>query len=125
MSAFDAVIFDLDGVLVDSEIWWDDVRADLAAAHGRQWTLDDRHAVMGANTPNWARIMRERLALDLSEAEIATAVVDAVVDRYRQQGAPVIEGAVDAVRRIAATLPVAVASSAMRMRTERSGPPAR
>jgi HAD superfamily hydrolase (TIGR01509 family) len=112
VSAFDAVIFDLDGVLVDSEIWWDDVRAELAAAHGREWTLEDRHAVMGANSPTWARIMRERLGLDLSEADIQVAVVDAMADRYRRLGAPAIDGAVDAVRRIGRSVPVAVASSA-------------
>ena len=114
VSAFDAVIFDLDGVLVDSEIWWDEVRAELAAAHGRAWTLEDRHAVMGANSPTWARIMRERLGLDLPEADIQAVIVDAMADRYRRLGAPEIAGAADAVRGIAASLPVAVASSAHR-----------
>lgn len=112
MSAFDAVIFDLDGVLVDSEIWWDQVRAELAGAHGRAWTLDDRRAVMGAKSPSWARIMRERLRLDLSEAEIESLVVGAMADRYRRLGAPAISGAADAVRRIAGSVPVALASSA-------------
>jgi HAD superfamily hydrolase (TIGR01509 family) len=106
------VIFDLDGVLVDSEIWWDEVRAAFASSHGRTWTEADRSAVMGANSAAWARIMRERLALDLPEADIERAIVDAVVARYRTDGAPRIEGAVGAVRRIAADRPVAVASSA-------------
>jgi HAD superfamily hydrolase (TIGR01509 family) len=101
-------------VLVDSEIWWDEVRADFAAAHGRPWGADDRAAVMGANSPTWSRIMRERLALGLPAAEIERAIVDGVVERYRTRGAPTIEGAVDAVRRIAAQRPVAVASSAHR-----------
>src|SRR6188508_551622 len=51
------VIFDLDGVLVDSEIWWDDVRRAFAAAHGRTWTEADRDAVMGANSAAWSRTM--------------------------------------------------------------------
>lgn len=101
-------------MLVDSEIWWDEVRADFAAAHGRRWAADDRAAVMGANSPTWSRVMRERLALDLPDAEIERAIVDGVVERYRTRGAPLIEGAVDAVRRIAARRPVAVASSAHR-----------
>ena len=114
MSRISCVIFDLDGVLVDSEIWWDEVRADFAADHGRSWTVADRAAVMGANSAAWARIMRERLHLDLSDTEIERAIVDGVVQRYRAEGAPRIDGAVEAVRRIAADRPVAVASSAHR-----------
>jgi HAD superfamily hydrolase (TIGR01509 family) len=101
-------------VLVDSEIWWDEVRQAFAAKHGRTWDQADRAAVMGANSRTWARIMRERLDLDMPEAEIEHAIVDGVVARYRAEGAPLIDGAVEAVRRIAATVPVAVASSAHR-----------
>ena len=112
MSLDGPVIFDLDGVIVDSEIWWDEVRQAFAMAHGRAWTEDDRAAVMGANSAAWSRIMRERLDLDLPEADIERAVVDAVVGRYHDEGAPDIPGAVETVRRIAADRPVAIASSA-------------
>jgi HAD superfamily hydrolase (TIGR01509 family) len=99
-------------VLVDSEIWWDEVRQAFAASHGRTWTEADRAAVMGANSPAWARIMRERLGLAMPEPEIEDAIVSAMVQRYANEGAPVIEGAADAVRRIGALDRVAVASSA-------------
>jgi HAD superfamily hydrolase (TIGR01509 family) len=99
-------------VLVDSEIWWDEVRARFAADHGRTWTKDDQAAVMGANSGAWARIMRERLDLPLPEAAIERAIVDGVVARYADEGAPLIEGAVEAVRRIARRWRVAIASSA-------------
>lgn len=69
---------------------------------------------MGANSRAWARIMRERLDLDLSEAAIEQAIVDGVVRRYGREGAPRIDGAVEAVRRIAAHRPVGLASSAHR-----------
>jgi HAD superfamily hydrolase (TIGR01509 family) len=109
-----AVIFDLDGVIVDSEIWWHEERAGWAAEHGLRWTEDDTRAVMGANSAAWARIMRERLGLaESAEPAIMEAIVDRVTERY-QTGAPVIDGAVEAVRRIAAEWPVAVASSAHR-----------
>jgi HAD superfamily hydrolase (TIGR01509 family) len=110
----ESVIFDLDGVIVDSEIWWDEVRRDFARDHGRVWTLEDRHAVMGANSRQWSATMRERLGLDLDAAEIERAVVDGVVDRYRREGPPAIPGAVDAVRRIAGRWPSALASSSHR-----------
>lgn len=111
---FRAVIFDLDGVLVDSEIWWDEVRADFARRHGRPWTEADRAAVMGANSRQWSETMRTRLGLSMSAAEIEREIVDGVVGRYRAQGAPVIDGAVDVVRRLAGRYRTAVASSAHR-----------
>lgn len=108
-----AVIFDLDGVIVDSEIWWHEVRVAWAAAHDRQWTHEDSRAVMGANSRGWAKIMRERLDLERgTEPEIERDIVDGVIERYQREGAPRIEGAVEAVRRLAARFPVAVASSA-------------
>jgi HAD superfamily hydrolase (TIGR01509 family) len=110
----DAVIFDLDGVIVDSEIWWDEVRQAFARDHGRTWTVGDRHAVMGANSRQWSATMRARLGLELSAEEIERAIVAGVVARYHRDGPPSIEGAVDAVHRIAARWPSALASSSHR-----------
>jgi HAD superfamily hydrolase (TIGR01509 family) len=113
-SGIEAVIFDLDGVIVDSEIWWDEARRDFAAQRGRSWSEADRAAVMGANSRQWSATMRERLDLDEPDTRIERAIVDAVVQRYRREGAPGIPGAVEAVRRIAVAWPTAVASSAHR-----------
>lgn len=104
----------MDGVLVDSEIWWDEVRIDFARRHDRVWTTEDRAAVMGANSRGWAQIMRDRLDLDIPVDDIERAIVDGVVERFAAEGAPGIDGAVETVRRIAADRPVAVASSAHR-----------
>ena len=90
------------------------MRHAFAAAHGRTWSEADRAAVMGANSAAWSRTMRERLDLDLPADEIERAIVDGVVERYHAEGAPTIAGAVEAVRRIAAERPVAIASSAHR-----------
>ncbi|CAN5470823.1 HAD family phosphatase [soil metagenome] len=101
-------------MIVDSEIWWDEVRRAFARDHDRPWGPDDQAAVMGANSRAWARIMRERMGLDLPDETIERAIVDGVVARYRREGAPIIDGALEAVRRIAAERPVAIASSAHR-----------
>ena len=106
-----AVIFDLDGVLLDSEVWWDDMRRDLVAAHGRTWTADDQRAVMGANSAGWARTMVDRHGLGGDPERVLRAVVDGVVQRYRREGPPLIPGVVEAVARLAARYPLAVASS--------------
>ncbi len=111
-----AVIFDLDGVLVDAEVWWDEVRLAWAGQLGRSWTAADQAAVMGANSLGWARIMRQRLDLDLSPEQIVDDIVGAMVQRYATHGAPLIPGAVAAVRRLAeAGVPIAVASSSHRL----------
>lgn len=109
-----AVIFDLDGVIVDSEIWWHEERVAWAAERGLAWTHADSRAVMGANSRGWARIMRERLGLDEAEEPV---ILEAVVRRVRARytrGVPVIDGAVSAVRRIASRWPTGIASSAHR-----------
>lgn len=113
-STVGAVIFDLDGVLVDSEIWWHEERVDWARHRGLVWTHEDSSHVMGANSRGWARIMRERMGLpSTEEAAIEDDIVGRVVRRY-VDGAPEIEGAIETVRAIAERWPVAIASSAHR-----------
>jgi HAD superfamily hydrolase (TIGR01509 family) len=113
---FDAVLFDLDGVLVDTEPWWNEVRVEFARQHDRPWGPDDQQAVMGGNSREWAAVMRERLGLGhLEQDAIQDAIVAGVVAKYRAAAVlPMIPGAVDTVRRVAATHPVAIASSAHR-----------
>jgi len=69
---------------------------------------------MGANSRGWAHVMRVRLDLGMDEDDIQARIVTGVVQRYQREGAPEIPGAIETVRRIAATRPVAVASSAHR-----------
>lgn len=109
-----AVIFDLDGVLVDTEPWWHEVRVAYARSHGRAWTAEDSRACMGRNSSEWAVVMRERLGIAEPPEAIERAIVDGLVARYRVSMAPVVPGAPEAAARIAARVPAAIASSAHR-----------
>jgi beta-phosphoglucomutase-like phosphatase (HAD superfamily) len=112
---FDAVLFDMDGVLVDSEPWWNEVRVAFAGRLGLPWTDEDQAACMGGNSLEWAGIMQARLGLEAMPVEaIRDAVVDGVVGCYRSNPAPIVGDAPAQVRRIAAGWPVAVASSSHR-----------
>lgn len=112
---FDAVLFDMDGVLVDSEPWWNDVRIAFATGLGLPWTHEDQAACMGGNSREWAEIMQSRLGLETMAVEaIQDAIVAGVVGCYRANPAPIIGDAPAHVRRIAATRPVAIASSSHR-----------
>jgi HAD superfamily hydrolase (TIGR01509 family) len=105
-----AVVFDLDGVIVDSEQVWDDVRERYVLEAGRTYTPAATRAMMGMSSPEWSRYMAEVLDVPGTPEEINAAIVERMVARYGE-APPLIPGAVDAVRRIAARWPVAIASS--------------
>jgi HAD superfamily hydrolase (TIGR01509 family) len=106
----DAVIFDLDGVLIDSERTWDEVRRAVVAEHGGRWTDEATRAMQGMSTPEWARYLVERLGAALTPERIAEVVIERMADRYAG-GPPVLPGAEDTVRAVARRYPVAIASS--------------
>jgi HAD superfamily hydrolase (TIGR01509 family) len=107
----EAVVFDLDGVLVDSEPVWEQVRRGLVAERGGHWAPDAQRRLMGMSTPEWAAYLSEDLGVGLPPDQVATVVVDRMAARYAEH-VPFMDGAVDAVHRIAARWPLAVASSA-------------
>ena len=106
-----AVVFDLDGVLIDSEPVWEQVRRGLVAERGGHWPPDAQRRIMGMSTPEWARYLSEDLGVGLPPDQVATTVVDRMAARYAEH-VPLMDGAVDAVHRIAARWPLGVASSA-------------
>jgi len=109
-----AVVFDLDGVLLDSERLWDQARREVAARHHGRWRDEATAAMQGMSSAEWSRYMRDALAVDLMPEQISDLVVADLLERYRH-GLPLIPGAVQAVRRVAARWPVALASSANRV----------
>jgi len=109
----DVVVFDMDGVIVDSEQVWDDVREQLAAERGGRWHDGAQAAMMGMSSPEWSAYMHDEIGLRESPAEINAEVVERMLERYREQ-LPLIDGAVDAVRRLATEFRLGVASSSNR-----------
>lgn len=111
--AFDAFVFDMDGVLTDTESIWDEVRRDLAAQAGLSWPDEATGAMMGMSTPEWSAYLVDAVGLTGPPHEAAESVIGAMARRY-QEHLPALPGAVEAVRRVAAVLPIGLASSSPR-----------
>ncbi|MDR7302170.1 HAD family hydrolase [Haloactinomyces albus] len=106
-----AVIFDLDGVLVDSEHLWDRMRREVVAENGGEWAEGATEAMMGMSTPEWAQYLVDKLGVQLTPERTAEAVIDRMAQLYTDQP-PVLPHATDTVRAVAADFPTAIASSA-------------
>jgi HAD superfamily hydrolase (TIGR01509 family) len=105
-----AVVFDMDGVIVDSEVVWERVRRRYVADRGGAWPDDAQHRLMGMSTPEWAAYLATDFGIDETPGEVARGVIEAMADEYHAH-LPLIPGAVEAVRRIGAEWPIGVASS--------------
>ena len=108
-----AVIFDLDGVILDSEERWSQVKKDLVEETGGHWKPEATHAMLGMSSPEWSRYLHDELGVPLSPEEINAAVVARMIEAYRRD-LPLIDGAVEAVHRLAEHWRLALATSANR-----------
>ncbi|MFF4623707.1 HAD family hydrolase [Nonomuraea jabiensis] len=105
-------MFDLDGVLVDSEPVWEEVRRAFVAEHGGTWQPDTQSRLMGMSTGEWAAYLHS-LGVSMPPDEIARGVVDRMAARYRD-GVPLMPGAVETVRRLSDAVTLGLASSSPR-----------
>jgi HAD superfamily hydrolase (TIGR01509 family) len=108
-----AVVFDLDGVIVDSEQVWDEVREAYVRETGGTYTDESARDMMGMSSPEWSRYMAEALRVPGTPEEINAAIVERMLARYGE-APPLLPGALEAVRRIGASVPLAIASSSNR-----------
>jgi HAD superfamily hydrolase (TIGR01509 family) len=109
----EAVVFDLDGVLLDTEELWDEARRRLAEERGARWPDDAQRAMMGMSSPEWSRYMHEVIGLPEPPEQISAEVVRRLEALYRER-LPLVPGALEAVRRIGARWPLGIASSSNR-----------
>jgi HAD superfamily hydrolase (TIGR01509 family) len=109
----EAVVFDLDGVLLDSEQVWDEVREQLVKERGGRWRDQAHTEMMGMSSVEWSRYMHDELGVSDPPEEISKEVVRRLAEVYRER-LPLIEGAVEAVERLAAHWPLGLASSSNR-----------
>ena len=105
----EAIIYDMDGVLVDSEVYWDKARVDFARDRGVVWTDEYQRLAMGRSTVGWARVMQEKLELDESIAEIIAEMKARVIAKYEER-MPTRPGALESVARMRRHFRVGLAS---------------
>jgi len=108
-----AVVFDLDGVLLESEQFWVAAKRELTEREGGSWMPAAEHEMLGMSSTEWSAYMHQQLHVPLPAKEIASAVAELLAARYRA-ALPLIDGADAAVRRLAAAWPLALASSSNR-----------
>ncbi len=109
----EGVVFDLDGLLLDSEQVWDSVREELVRERGGRWHEHAQRDMMGMSSPEWSRYLHDELGLLDPPEELNREVVRRVVAIYRDR-LPALPGAREAVERIGASWPLALASSSNR-----------
>ena len=109
----EAVVFDLDGVLIDSEHVWDEARRELAAERERPWPETATRDMMGMSSIEWSRYMHDVIGVQDPPEEISKEVVRRLEEIYRHD-LPLIDGAVDAIEPLAARWPLGLASSSNR-----------
>jgi HAD superfamily hydrolase (TIGR01509 family) len=109
----DAVVFDMDGVLIESEEIWDAVREAYVRERGGRYDDEIQRAMMGMSSHEWSRYLHQTAGLEELPETINAEIVQRMLAAYREQ-LPLVDGAVEAVRRLATHFPLAVASSSNR-----------
>lgn len=110
----EAVVFDLDGVIIDTEEVWEEVRRGYVAEHGREFLPDSQDRMMGMSTGEWSAHLADEVGVPRTAEEVASDVLGRMAERYRKD-LPLIAGSVETVRALGARYRLALASSSARI----------
>ncbi|WP_430780325.1 HAD family hydrolase [Actinoplanes sp. G11-F43] len=112
--SIEAVVFDLDGVIIDTEEVWEEVRRDYVAEHGREFLPDSQDRMMGMSTGEWSSHLADEVGVPRTAEQVAADVLGRMAERYRAD-LPLIPGSVETVRALGARYRLALASSSARI----------
>ncbi|MBO3742362.1 HAD family hydrolase [Actinoplanes flavus] len=112
--SIEAIVFDLDGVIIDTEEVWEQVRRAYVAEHGREFLPDSQDRMMGMSTGEWSAHLADEVGVPRTAPEVAADVLGRMAERYRE-ALPLIPGSVETVRALGARYRLALASSSARI----------
>jgi HAD superfamily hydrolase (TIGR01509 family) len=110
-----AVLFDMDGLLIDSEPLWFEVETEVMTRLGGTWTPADQEALLGSSLDRSVRYFLDRATVPAEPAQVADWMSSGIVAKVLERGVPVMPGAAELVATVAASgLPYALVTSSRR-----------
>jgi HAD superfamily hydrolase (TIGR01509 family) len=110
-----SVLFDMDGLLIDSEPLWFEVETEVMTRLGGTWSEADQEALLGSSLDRSVRYFLERARVPADPAEVGEWMIGGIVAKVRDRGVPIMPGAAELVAAVAASgLPCALVTSSQR-----------
>jgi len=113
-----AVIFDMDGLLVDSEPVWFEARRELLSHFGKSWTDADQERLMGVRTSVWVDYVTEKLDGAMRSDEVLSQTIEIMAQAYKGGNVPILPGAGEALEHCAGKYRVGLASGSPKLLIE-------